>query len=96
MSKTALTVTCAFGFVGRERHSVRAVVSAVHNTASPENHWDWHNCLLAADQRAYSVVAITFKFSVAALPSLVPGRASSTNQLRLGLAACVNDVALSV
>jgi hypothetical protein len=61
-----------------------AIVSSVHNTASPENDRDWHNYLLAADQQAYSVVAITFKFSVAALLSLVPGRASSTNQLVFG------------
>ena len=52
--------------------------------------------MLAADQQAYSVVAITFKFEVAALLSLVPGRAISTNQHCLGLASAINDVALSV
>ena len=70
------TVTCAFGFVGRARHSVRAV----HNAASPGNYRDWHSYLLAADQQAYSVAVITFKFSVAALLSLVPGRTFSRNQ----------------
>ena len=74
------SVTCAFGFIGREHHSVRIVVAAVHDSASPGNYWDWHIYLLAADQQAYNVVAITFKFEVAALLSLVPGRANSRNQ----------------
>lgn len=71
-------------FVGRERYSVRNMVAAVHNSASPGNYRDWHSSLLAADQQAYSVAVITFKFSVAALLSLVPGMASSTNQVILG------------
>ena len=56
------------------------MVAAVHNSASPENYRNWHNYLLAADQQAYRVVAITFKFSVAALLSLVPDRTFSRNQ----------------
>jgi len=63
---------------------VRAIVSAVHTTASPENGRDWHHYFPAADQQAYSVVAITFKFSVAALLSLVPDRTFSRNQVVLG------------
>ena len=62
----------------------------------PETYRDWHSALLAADQRVYSVAVITFKFSVAALLSLVPGRAISRNQVVLGTAPAVNDVAFSV
>jgi hypothetical protein len=43
------TVTCAFGFVGRERHSVHTVIAALHNSASPGNYRDWHSHLLAAN-----------------------------------------------
>ena len=67
----------------------------VHKTTRPET-ISGFALLLVSDQQAYSVVAITFKFSVVALLSLVPGRASSTNQLWPGWAACVKDVALSV
>ena len=59
---------------------MRPVVVAVHNSASPGNYWDWHSYLLAADQQGYSVVATTFKFEVAALLSLVPGKTFSRNQ----------------
>ena len=62
----------------------------------PETYRDWHSALLAADQRVYSVAVITFKFSVAALLSLVPARTFSRNQVILGTAPAVNDVAFSV
>jgi hypothetical protein len=65
----------------------------VHNTP---NNLSGPVPLLVSDQQAQSVVAITFKFSVVALLSLVPGKANSLNQVRFGLAFCVNDVALSV
>ena len=55
-------------------------VAGVRNSPSPGNYQDWHSRLLAADQQAYSVAVITFKFSVAALLSLVPGRTFSRNQ----------------
>ena len=76
----ALPLRVRLASLSRERHSVRTVVAAVHNSASPGNYRDWHSHLLAADQQAYSVAVITFKFSVAALLSLVPGRTFSRNQ----------------
>lgn len=73
-------VTCVLDFGGTEHHSTRTVVAPVRNSASPGSYRDWHSNLLAADEQAYSVAVITFKFSVAALLSLVPGRTFSRNQ----------------
>jgi hypothetical protein len=51
---------------------------AVHNTASPENLRDWPIDSLAKERATQSVAATSFRFSVAALLSPVPGRTIST------------------
>jgi len=57
--------------------------AALLNTASPNTFRDWGTYSLAKPT-AQSAAATDFKFSVASLLSLVPGRTCSTNQLQLG------------
>jgi len=49
VSGPALALRVRLASVGGERHSVRIVVAAVHDSPSPGNYWDWHSYLLAAD-----------------------------------------------